>query len=71
MQVSLLPLLPLKKIFWEMVFIKCTRCMLFPDIDPNNPQFTGITKSCSEKEPCVYLEFLFSLEGNCRIFCVV
>lgn len=45
--------------------------MLFDDIDPSDPQFTGTTKGYSEKELCVFLQFLFSLEENCRIFHVV
>lgn len=52
------------------VFAKHTQCMPFDDIDLNDPQFTRITKGYSKKELCVFLQFLFSLEENCRIFCV-
>lgn len=39
------------------VFVKHIQCMLFDDTDPNDPQFTGITKGCSEKELWVFLLF--------------
>lgn len=53
------------------VFGKCIQCTVFDDIDPSEPQFTGTSKGYSEKELCVFLQFLFSLEENCRIFHVV
>lgn len=37
------------------VFGKCTQCMVFDDIDPSDPQFTGKSKGYSEKELCVFL----------------
>lgn len=56
---------------WGAVFAKCIQCMLYDNICPTDLQFTGTTEDCSEKKLCLFLYFLFSLEENCRIFCVV
>lgn len=63
----LLPPIHLERAFQGQFLASALSACFFDVIDPSDTQFTGTTKGYSEKDLCVFLQFLFSREENCRI----